>query len=163
MAATTSSNNSKINRFIDILKTEFPAYGFCIGKHDHWSPEYQKVTYNPDRPYRELQFCILHELAHAELNHKNYNSDIELLKLESEAWSLAAKLGKRYKVKITEEHIQRCLDSYRDWLHGRSACPSCSLRVLQTDAQHYECFNCHKTWAVTPDRFTRAYRKQKTL
>ncbi len=161
MGVSISSNSSRVKEFIGQLKSDFPAYGFKVGDQDHWSPGHNTITYNPHRTLKELQFCVLHELAHAELKHKNYSSDIELLKLEAEAWALAAKIGRKYKVQITQEHIQHCLDSYRDWLHRRSACPNCGLRVLQTSSENYECFNCHKTWAVTPDRFTRAYRKQK--
>lgn len=162
MGVTNLSSNQSLNSFLAKLKKDYPAYGFKPGKQDHWSPGKQIITYNPEKSFKQSSFAILHELAHAELDHHNYTSDLELVKLESEAWLLAAKIGKNYGVIISNEHIQNCLDTYRDWLHGRSACPNCGIRVLQTDSGKYDCFNCHARWAVTSDRFSRSYRKTKT-
>lgn len=161
MDATTLSNSQSLNNFLLRIKQDYPRYGFKPGKQDHWSPGKQIITYNPDKPLAESSVALLHELAHAELNHTTYTSDLELLKLESQAWKLAAKIGKQYEVIITNDHIQNCLDTYRDWLHQRSACPNCTMRVLQTNPSKYECFNCHTEWAVTADRFSRSYRKTK--
>lgn len=158
-----SSNKTLNKQFIDRLKTDYPTYGFNEGDHDHWSPGHNTITYGLDKDVRDFQHCVLHELAHAELGHKNYSSDVELLKLESSAWDLASKIGRNYGISIPEEHIQHCLDTYRDWLHRRSACPDCGLRTLQVDPTNYECYNCHKKWAVSTDRFSRSYRKTKTV
>jgi hypothetical protein len=102
---------------------------------------------------------VLHELAHAILDHSDYHGDFELLKLESDAWELAAKIGQSYNILIDDEHIQNCLDTYRDWLHRRSACPSCGTHVLQQDSAQYHCFNCNTSWHVSSGKFVRAYRK----
>lgn len=147
-----------VDDFIKRLAQDYPKYGFIRGNQDHWSPGRQTITYDPTKPLRQLQYSVLHELAHAQLGHENYSSDIQLLKLESDAWELAAKIGKKYKLTISNSHIQNCLDTYRDWLHRRSACPVCGLRVTQTDARHYQCYNCHSCWAVSAGRFSRAYR-----
>lgn len=61
---------------------------------------------------------------------------------------------------ISEDHIQDCLDSYRDWLHKRSLCPDCRLSSIQTDAHTYTCVFCHKKWRVTAERFCRPYRRK---
>ncbi len=106
----------------------------------------------------ESSYGVLHELAHAQLGHRNYHSDFELIKLESLAWELAAEIGRKYKVEIDDEHIQNCLDTYRDWLHARSLCPSCGMHVLQKDPHHYRCFNCGAQWRVTSGHFVRPYR-----
>ena len=158
-----STKQKQASNFINSLAKDYPKYTFRQGNQDHWSPARQTIIYNPSKPLVELQYSVLHELAHAELGHKSYSSDIELVKLEAEAWQLAAALGKKYKIDISNDHIQNCLDTYRDWLHRRSACPTCGLRTVQTDHQHYECFNCRTKWAVSGDRFSRAYRKTKGL
>ncbi len=158
MASTTIlSNQSKA--FIDKLAADYPKFKFKPGRQDHWSPSIDTIIYNAERPFKELQYSLLHELAHALLGHRDYSSDFELLKLESEAWGLAAEIGKKYGVAISDDHIQNCLDTYRDWLHRRSTCPTCGVHVLQNDSHKYVCFNCKTEWSVTNDRFARAYRK----
>ena len=157
VAMSTLSKTSK--QFITALAKDYPNFGFKAGKQDHWSPKTSTITYRGDEALQKMKFSVLHELAHAILGHKNYHSDFELLKLESEAWKLAAKIGKKYAVKIDEDHIQNCLDTYRDWLHQRSRCPACGMHVLQSDPRHYHCFNCGACWSVTSGRFVRPYRK----
>jgi len=158
MGATTTSTN-KAEFFIDRLKLDYPIFSFKAGRQEHWSPKTNSITYNLNQPYRRLYYGLLHELAHALLEHSNYNSDFELLKLERDAWELAVNLGKKYGVKISQDHIQNCLDTYRDWLYRRSACPTCGTHVLQRDSQYYQCFNCQSVWKVSSGRFVRPYRK----
>ena len=146
--------------FIKRLRADFPQFSFKAGKQDFWSPGTKTITYNPNRTLGELQYGLLHELSHALLLHKNYSSDFRLLKMESEAWYKAAELGKKYGLIISDEHIQNCLDTYRDWLHQRSRCPDCGLHVLQYSPTSYKCFNCGAQWSVTSSRFRRAYRKK---
>lgn len=153
------SSSSKTSRnFIAKLRQDFPEFSFKPGAQDHWSPRTGTITYKSDMPMRDLQFSMLHELAHALLGHTNYHNDFELIKLESAAWELAAEIGKKYGVKIDDEHIQNCLDTYRDWLHARSTCPTCDMNVLQKDPHHYRCFNCGTEWSVTTGHFVRPYR-----
>lgn len=59
----------------------------------------------------------------------------------------------------SEDHIQDCLDSYRDWLHKRSLCPDCRLSSIQINERTYACIFCHKQWHVTAERFCRPYRR----
>lgn len=150
---------SKTNNFIGQLTRDYPDFNFKPGNQDHWSPRLKTITYNPNEPPVKLLCGVLHELAHALLNHSTYSSDFELVRLEAEAWSLAAQIGKKYKVDISDEHIQNCLDTYRDWLHRRSACPTCGTHVLQKDSHSYLCYNCQAAWHVSSGRFARPYRK----
>lgn len=159
MAATNTSVKT-FKDFIDRLRHDFPEYSFQKGAHDHWSPRTNSITFKNDASEREQKYSILHELAHAQLGHSTYHSDFELLKLESQAWELAAKLGRKYDVRITQNHIQNCLDTYRDWLHARSKCPTCGMNVLQKDPYHYHCFNCQTEWRVTSGHFVRPYRRK---
>lgn len=160
MAATNlSSKQSKSDVFIRTLQTNYPGFKFKAGKQDHWSPSSKTIIYNPDRPLNELKQSLLHELSHALLDHRDFKSDFELLKLEAEAWAKASELATQYDLVISEDHIQDCLDTYRDWIHRRSTCPSCGVHVLQQDSQTYRCFNCQHEWSVTSGRFVRSYRK----
>lgn len=155
----TSNKTELANNFIERLGKDYPHFSFKPGRQDHWSPRNKTITYNLDSEGQKLFYGILHELAHAELNHSTYSSDFELIKLETEAWNLAAKIGQEYGVIISEDHIQNCLDTYRDWLHRRSACPTCGTHVIQKDSQNYQCYNCQTSWQVSSGRFARPYRK----
>ena len=90
-----------------------------------WSPKLKKITYNQSIIDTEVGiWSMLHEVAHASLNHISYTSDLGLLRLEVEAWNEAKKLARQLEIEIDDSHIQDCLDTYRDWLHRRSTCPS---------------------------------------
>jgi predicted RNA-binding Zn-ribbon protein involved in translation (DUF1610 family) len=155
-ATTTSSKTSK--GFIEQIIKDHPQFKFEPGSQEHWSPKTNTITYSQTEPLDELRYGLLHELAHALLGHNSYNSDFELLKLESQAWELAAKIAKKYQVKLDADHIQDCLDTYREWLHRRSKCPTCGMHVLQSSSNSYKCFNCSTGWQVSSRRFGRPYR-----
>jgi hypothetical protein len=160
MGATSSSSKTS-SELIGLLIKDYPEFTFAESKQEHWSPKTKTVFYKPNRTC----FGVLHELAHALLGHATYHSDFELLKMESDAWELAIKIAKKYNISINDEHVQNCLDTYRDWLHRRSTCPSCSTHVLQNNANNYHCYNCQTSWHVSSGRFVRPYRKvakQKT-
>jgi len=160
VVTNTSSSTSK--ELVEKLSLDYPDFKFKTGSQEHWSPKTQTITYNPDEPLEKFAFALLHELSHAILGHNTYASDFELLKLEAEAWELAANLGKKYGFAISEDHIQNCLDTYRDWLHRRSTCPKCGIHVLQKDSKNYQCYNCQTAWHVSSGRFVRPYRQTKT-
>ncbi len=146
--------------FISRVVSDYPQFQFQPGSQEHWSPKSNTITYSRSEPLDELRYGLLHELAHALLGHNTYHSDFELLKLESEAWELAAKIGRKYNVELDDGHIQDCLDTYRNWLHRRSKCPTCGMHVMQQDASTYRCFNCQTTWQVSHRRFARSYRRR---
>lgn len=141
------------------LKRDFPAISFISGELPHWSPSKQQVTYTDNSPHN--QWTLLHELGHALCGHKDYKSDVDLLQKETEAWSKAAFVGKNYGVAIAQEHIETCLDTYRDWLHKRSTCPECGTHGLQHSKALYYCPNCQTHWQVSSARFCRPYRLKK--
>lgn len=160
-AMTTLNKISETSeKFIKRLASDYPQFKFKSGVQEHWSPRTRTITYETSHSAKRLKYGLLHELAHALLDHNSYKSDFELLKLESLAWQTAAEIGLKYGVKIDQEHIQNCLDTYRDWLHRRSRCPTCGLHVLQSDTTTYKCFNCGASWQVSSGRFARSYRRQ---
>ncbi len=143
------------------LKRDFPELVFSPGEVFCWSPKNKTIMYRQKAVDQSANWALLHEVGHALLEHKNYKSDLELISLESQAWAKAKELGQNYGSKIDPEHIEDCMDSYRDWLHQRSACPTCSTRSLQQDARHYGCHNCGQIWTVTASRFCRPYRRKQ--
>lgn len=159
-AMNTSKKTS--SSFINNLAADYPQFKFVSGKRPYWSPKIETIFYSTDKNILDIEAAILHELAHALLGHDDYKSDFELLKLESEAWALATKIAPNYSLEISEDHVQKCLDTYRDWLHNRSECPKCSVRALQKNADIYGCHNCQTEWKVTNQRFSRSYRRKNT-
>lgn len=146
------------------LQQRFPALSFTAGSQFSWSPETSEVIYKEAARGREATWSLLHETGHALLGHDTYRADFELLRLEMAAWEQARHLAEELKINIDEDHIQDCLDTYRDWLYKRSICPTCSTKALQQgDFVHYRCHNCHTTWRVTASRFARAYRRSKDV
>jgi hypothetical protein len=146
------------------LTTSYPSLKFVPGKQFCWSPETNEVIYNSKSDGSKATWSLLHETGHALLGHASYQADLELLRLEVAAWDEAKRLARQLNTSIDEEHIQDCLDTYRDWLYKRSICPNCNTKCLQQgDFVHYRCFNCHTTWRVTASRFCRAYRKTKNI
>lgn len=129
----------------------------------YWSPAEKTVYYNPENNTEEGVWALLHESGHAILNHMVYSIDIELVKMEVQAWEKAKSIGKDLAVVIDENHIQDCLDSYRSWLHKRSLCPDCHLSGIQISKTIYTCIFCNTKWSVTAERFCRPYRRRSIL
>ena len=141
------------------LKRDFPQFNFRAGQSFCWSPNQQEIVYSSNNSKPASLWALLHELSHALLSHSSYSSDFELLRLEVAAWDKAQELEATYSQKINTEHIQNCLDTYREWLHRRSTCPTCGNSSLQQSTTKYHCFNCHAVWKVTASRFCRPYRQ----
>jgi len=151
------------------LATTYPSISLARGDNFYWSPAEKKVFYRPDNTTDEGSWALLHESGHALLDHTQYYSDIELVIMEVEAWEKAKLIAKEInsqdlgsEIYIDEDHIQDCLDSYRDWLHKRSLCPDCKLSGAQINSGAYSCVFCHKKWRVSADRFCRPYRRKAT-
>ena len=149
---------------INKLQAKFPALRFTASEQFYLSPESGEIFYNAQARDKQAEWSLLHETGHALLGHTSYAADFELLRLEIAAWERAQLLAQQLNVTIDEDHIQDCLDTYRDWLYKRSICPKCSTKCLQQgDFVHYRCFNCHTKWRVTASRFCRAYRRHKDV
>jgi len=147
------------NSVVDLLTTNYPDLHLKAGDTYYWSPKDKTIFYKSKDSSDEGAWALLHESGHAILNHLNYYSDFELVKLEAEAWEKAKEIAREFNLEIDEDHVQDCLDSYRHWLHKRSLCPDCHLSSVQTDSSTYSCIFCHKQWKVSAERFCRPYRR----
>jgi len=146
-----------MDKLLGQLTKRLPDVSFEAGDAFFWSPRISKITYKLDDSAAS-QWALLHEAAHAVLGHKSYKLDIDLLLLEVSAWQTAESLAQELSLSIDPDHIQDCLDTYRDWLHQRSSCPRCGTVSLQASPREYICYNCNAHWAVTASRFCRPYR-----
>ena len=141
------------------LEKAYPTILFAAGTRFSWSPAHHTVFYDEADP--ENTNLLLHELAHGLLGHHDYSKDVELVAMESDAWDKALELARLYKVKITDTTVQDNLDSYREWLHARSTCPSCEATGYQSGKNTYTCVACSHEWKVNEARIC-ALRRYST-
>ena len=125
--------------FLEKIKRDFPDFRFVSGKKFTFRPP-RTIVIGPEESQEKV--FLLHELGHATLGHKNFNTDVARLKMEVEAWEEAKKIAKRYQIEIDEDLIQDELDTYRDWLHTKSKCKKCGLTMYQTTDSKYHCPRC---------------------
>lgn len=157
--AAMSSQSLSLEALVESAAKALPGVSMKPGDTFFWSPKESIITYRVGQEENiHDQWAFLHELSHALLGHSSYASDFELLLLEVAAWQKAKEIAPSYNLAIDEEHIQDCLDTYRDWLHQRASCPGCSTVSLQVNPTLYTCHNCHTSWTVSSSRFCRPYR-----
>ena len=127
------------------LEADYPNITFVVGDDFKWSESRYELTVGELLDGHQLY--LLHELAHALLHHADYRLDIELLAQERQAWDYVRSiLAPRYGLTQDEELIEDALDTYRQWMHTRSLCPTCNLTGLQTKTSTYVCGNCRCSW-----------------
>lgn len=125
--------------FLKTLERDFPDLRFKQGRKFAFRPP-RIITIGLDEP--AWQLLSLHEVGHAVCGHRNFDTDVQRLKMEMEAWEKARELAKKYKIEFDEEVVQKELDTYRDWLHQKSRCPKCGLTRFETTDGHYHCPRC---------------------
>ncbi len=161
--AVMSSRSQSVTNLVGQLSSQLDHITFKDGTSFYWSPENKTISYiSSQLDDHGGVWSLLHEVGHARLEHKTYSSDFELLSLEVAAWQNAQLLANELAIAIEEDHIQECLDTYRDWLHRRSTCPTCGTVGLQHSPIEYRCHNCTTTWKVSASRFCRPYRTKNT-
>lgn len=146
---------------LDTCRQNMPDLAFTPGGSFYWSPLTKTIFFDPVAiSTANGRMALLHEVGHAVLEHMHYTFDAELLEFEVAAWHQARLQAKQWSVEIDLEHIEDCLDTYRDWLYARSTCPVCKVNAPQVSRSRYKCINCSTSWSVSPSRFCRPYRMQ---
>lgn len=131
------------------LQRDHPQLRFIASDVFRWSPSEQSIYYSPSGEHVDL----LHELGHALLGHEGFAQDIELIQKEREAWEYALhNLAPKYRITISQTHIEAAMESYRIWLHSRSLCPECHETGLQTTNGTYYCAICCCQWRANDAR-----------
>lgn len=126
-----------------------------------WSPDTRTILYRRIEQIEDI-WSLLHEIAHAELGHRTFDPDIELVSHEAVAWEHARTvLAPRFNLVIDDGHIQDNLDTYRNWMFARSLCPTCGQTGLQTQ-NTYSCINCRCSWRANEARLC-ALRRLRLL
>lgn len=132
----------KLKALVNKLRQDFPEVIF---------KEADTFTFCPPRtilfsPNAESELLLLHELGHFLDHDQDYSSDIALLRIEANAWERAKSLSEQYSIKWDEDFAQARLDSYRDWLHQASLCPTCEINGYQDKSGYYHCPLCERKW-----------------
>lgn len=138
---------------------DFSQFSFHLSDDFYYSAREDCIYYNPAYLDDEAGvFQLLHEIGHALSGHHHFESGIELLRMETEAWNREQKIAANYQLVIPDAIVEHCIDSYRDWLHMRSQCPRCQNISIETSSSHYRCFNCGQEWSVPTHQRSRCYR-----
>lgn len=146
---------------IKTVQSKYRDFTFKESDDFMWSFQDKTIHFVPSKMETPTgKYSLLHELSHALLEHKTYDHDIDLLKYELDAWEKAKTVAKELGVVIDQDHIEDCLDSYRDWLKKRSTCPDCSFVNFQTSHSSYDCFNCGCSWRVPVSQVCRIQRRK---
>ena len=132
--------------FLIELSSEFKDYKFVPSTRFKWrAPNSIFFEKNSGVPMPYFALLTLHELGHALSGHKDYKTDVERLRIESEAWQRAKHLiaeHPNWDLEYNEDFAENELDSYRDWLHKKSKCKRCGLTCYQTADGKYHCPTC---------------------
>jgi hypothetical protein len=159
MAATRLPNKSKILTFAKI-ELMYPAIRFLPGEVFSWSPVDHIIHYPKQAPFdSSFIYSLLHEIGHAELLHNNFTNDLSLVKIERDAWEKSKEIAQKLGTTIDDEHIEKCMDTYRDWLYARSLCPNCHQCGIQTSKTAYKCIFCDHAWRVSESRLCKVTRR----
>lgn len=128
-----------MDTLIKKIRQDYPDYRFIGGKKFMFRYP-RTIIIGPIEPHANL--LLLHELGHAILGHRDYETNIKRMKMEVDAWEEARRLSEIYGVEFDENVMQDELDSYRDWLHKKSRCPKCGLTRFETPDGQYHCPRC---------------------
>lgn len=143
---------AKTNSLNARLASDFPTIHFETSEDFYWSPA-TKTVFSPEVTSDDERLTLLHEVAHAVLAHNDFKRDIDLLKIEREAWEyVRTTLAPTYGLKTDDETVENAIDTYREWLHARSKCPNCSMTGIQTETSNYHCLSCDQDWRVNEAR-----------
>lgn len=121
------------------LEKTYPELRFKPGKRFSFRAP-KTITYVEGE--ENFNLLLLHELGHALIKKFDFKTDVERLKIESDAWAEAKSQASLFKIPFDEEFAESELDSYRNWLHKKSLCKTCGLTRYQTPDGVYHCPHC---------------------
>ena len=151
--------HGSIKHLVSVLANDYPQFQFKEAQDFSYQSSSRTISYNPLTNSAET--LLLHELAHALLNHIDYHFDIELLKMETDAWHYAKTvLAPKYKLKLDLGLVDETLETYRNWIFERSSCPKCGSVGHQKKDNTYTCLECGTVWKVNAAKLV-ALRRYK--
>lgn len=149
MAVTTTA---QLNSIVDQVILDHPHVTFQKAAVARWSSPENTVYFQTVNSLSDM-YLFFHELGHGLRRHRDYDQDIELLRIENDAWQQAVQTASTYGFTIENNTIDEALDSYREWLHARSRCPTCTQSgVQQKSSGMYICLLCNTSWRTNDAR-----------
>lgn len=145
--------------FLKKIREDFAKFDFVASEEFRWNFETKTIFF--EESAADFESLLLHELGHALCEHADFELDIELVRIEAEAWQKAREVSKKYNVKINDDLVESHLDTYRDWLHKRSLCPNCLINGFQQSGLNYRCVACETVWWANDSRFKSLRRRKK--
>ncbi|MCL5093601.1 MAG: hypothetical protein M1355_00475 [Patescibacteria group bacterium] len=143
-----------------MIQTLLKEYKCVPGERFAYSSQNKSITFIAESMRTPAgKLALLHEIAHMKLGHFSYKYDLELFKMEIDAWEEAKVMAKEYLVKVDESHIDDCLLSYDKWVTKRATCPRCKSFGLQKTETLFSCVSCDSQWKVNKSRNKRILRK----
>ena len=137
---------------LERVQDEYSDLNFERGDNFLYDAADEIIYYNDDLlEQNEGEIALLHEIAHAQLGHFHYHTDLELFALETQAWHATKTLCTKHSVTISEDYLHNCLETYAVWLNQRATCPLCNNFSTQENELTYRCFICHARWQVKTD------------
>lgn len=137
-----SSLSQENLNFLTALKTDYPAFSFKPGKKFLFRPK-KSIFYLETN--QNFQLLLLHELSHALLGHFSYNTSLERLQIERDAWAKTKELCKKHNVQFSSSQAENELDTYRDWVHQKTICRNCGLTCIELSSDLLFCPFCQTT------------------
>lgn len=136
--------------FLNLIISSYPNFTFLSGKKFKFRPKKTIYYISPEIFEREIPkdsletfpLLLCHELAHASLGHFSYSTNLERLKIESEAWEETKNLCKKFNLPFSEELAELELNTYRNWLEKKSLCKICGMTRFETKNEGYLCPRC---------------------
>ena len=96
---------AKTSSLVKSLTVAFPGITFAVSDDFRWAPSESTVYYVVEGDAQASE-NLLHETAHGLLKHADYGRDIDLLKLERDAWTYAVTLlGPQFDVSISDDTV----------------------------------------------------------
>lgn len=134
---------------IEQIFAEFAHHEFMADSDFYFDAADDVIYYDASRLSTNLgALSLLHEIAHAELAHFDFRTDLELFAMETQAWAKTRELAQRHGIACSDRYIRSCLNTYSRWIDQRSTCPTCDNFSLQTDSSTYQCFSCQARWRI---------------
>jgi len=97
------------------LQKDYPNLNIELGSSFSWNSKHSRITYllpQKEDHVNKYSNKLLHEVAHSILEHVDYRSDAELLKIESSTWELTKRLAKSYDISFNTREQHDSLASY---------------------------------------------------
>ncbi len=156
MDAEFSPNSA--SQLCKTIISHFSQLQFVENDTFYWSAKDKIVYFARCQSEEDIAF-LLHECAHALLQHEDFSHDLALVQMEAAAWEYAQQtLAPQHSITLDQNLIDESIESYKIWLFDRSLCPKCSHNGLQTKTSTYQCINCECSWKVNDARQCRLRR-----